>query len=356
MNLLVTLKKNELGVEQTIQPLVRSERVSNIYIVRDHAGPHAPKVYYYCPPKIFTHSGVIRIVAKLVLMLYLVATKNPQMILGFQTFPHGINAFICGKIFRKPIIVNIMGSPKNWRGRKKLIPLLKCCDIITTTGSKSREYLVQQGFDGNKVIILPDSIDVERFHHVPLPLKYDLISVARLSSEKNLGILLKAVAMVKNKKRNIKLGLVGDGPMKDALQEMVRNLDIVNNVEFLGFRQDPEYFYNSAKIYVLTSTTEGLPMSMLEAMSCGIPCIVSNVGNISDVAIDGFNAILVEDPHDVNAFASALTRLLEDSELYMTFSQNALKVRQSYCYERATEMWEKIFSLLNVNKTEKHSV
>ena len=349
MDLLVTLKKDKTTTGMTLQPLVRSKRVNRIYVVRDHPGAKLPKVKYYCLPKILTKSGVIKTVAKLVLMMYLTAIKKPQAILSFQSFPHGFNAFICGKIFRKPINVNIMGSPRNWRGRRKLIPLLRRFNAISVTGTKSREYLIKQGFDADKVYILPDAIDMERFRPTPVTKRYDVVTVTRLSPEKNLEVLLKAAAMVKTNKGDLKVGILGNGSTKDSLELLSRRLDIKKNVEFIGFKQNTDFYYNSSRLYVLTSTTEGLPMALLEAMACGLPPIVSNVGDISDAARDGFNAIVVDNPNDVNAFADAITKLLKDDVLRQTFSQNALKVRQDYCYERATEVWERIFDSLNLN-------
>lgn len=348
MDLLVTLKQGEITVEMTLQPLVRSEKVDKVYVVRDHQGPELPKVKYYCLPKVLTKSGAVRTIAKLVLMMWVTAIKKPQAILSFQSFPHGINAFICGKLFRKPTNVNIMGSPRIWRGRRKLIPILKRFDVITVTGSRSRQYLIEQGFDADKTYFLQDSIDIDRFQPLPLTKRYDLITVTRLSPEKNLETLLKAVAEAKEKMDNLRIGIVGDGPSRNHLENLNKQLHLENNVEFLGFKHDTEFYYNSARIYILTSVTEGQPMAMLEAMACGLPCIVSNVGDITDAAVDGFNAIVVDDPHDVSSFAKAIIRLLEDAELYRTFSQNALKVRENYCYERATEVWEEIFKTLNL--------
>jgi glycosyltransferase involved in cell wall biosynthesis len=348
MNLLVTLLQGEITMEMTLKPIATSDRVDQIYVVRDHAGPELSKVEYHCLPGLLAKSGVVKTVAKLVVMMYIAATRNPSAILSFQSFPHGINAFICGKIFRKPVNVNIMGSPKNWRARKKLIPILKRFDSVTVTGSKSRQYLIEQGFDGNRILILPDSIDTDRFYPQPLPRKYDILTVARLSSEKNLETLLKAVAIVKEKMENVTVGIVGDGPSKGDLEMLSQHLHLKDNVQFLGFRNNTEFYYNSARIYVLTSVTEGLPMAMLEAMACGLPCVVSNIGDISEAAVDGSNAFLVDDPFDATAFAAAIVKLLEDDQLYRIFSENALKIREKYCYQRATEVWEEIFDSLNL--------
>lgn len=342
MELLITLRQNNIVTEMSLQPLVQSKMINKIYVVRDYPANELPKVEYYCPWKFLTKSGIIKTVSKLMLMIYLTISKNPDVIVGYQSFPHSVNAFICGKIFHKPVVANIMGSPKNWHRRNLLLPLIKNCNMVSTTGSKSRDCLVRKGVDKAKIFVLPDSIDTDRFYPMDVARKYDIISIGRLSPEKNIETLLGAISKVKKIKKDITVGIVGDGPSKESLEKLTKELGITDNVDFLGFKDNTEFYYNSGKMYVLTSVIEGLPMAMLEAMACGLPCVVSNVGDVSDIAKDGENAIVIDDPYDVDGFAKAIIRLLNDDKLYKKLSENTKIVREKYCYESATKVWNEI--------------
>ena len=78
----------------------------------------------------------------------------------------------------------------------------------------------------------------------------------------------------------------------------------------LGFVDDIVAFYNSGKVFVLTSRTEGLPRTVIEAMACGIPCVVSNVGDMEDVIDDNVSGHLIQDYRNLNNFAGKINLLL----------------------------------------------
>src|SRR5205814_41154 len=111
-----------------------------------------------------------------------------------------------------------------------------------------------------------------------------------------------------------RLLLVGDGVLQPQLKRMVMELNIQDNVEFLGLRTDIIDLLQQSWGFVLPSRNEGMPNALLEAMACGLPCIATRVSGSEDVIADGFNGILVasEQPAEM---ACALRRLIEDTEL-----------------------------------------
>lgn len=353
MKLLVSINFNRIMNEQTLRPLINSDRVTRIYVVHDIDVPQMPKLERYNTPKWLyspghrlTLRGVIRTLWHFLLVFFIAIIKKPDAIVGFYIFPHALYAFICGKILRKPAIACIVDWPGIWHLKRRLIPMLKHCDVITTTGTKTQEFLLKQGVNKKKLFILPDSIDIERFKPLFLPKNYDIIFMGRIAPAKNVDTLLRVIAKVKKSKSNLTVGIVGDGPLMDSMKTLAAQLGITDNVEFLGFRNDPEQYYNSAKIFVLTSYYEGLPMAMLEAMACGIPCVVPDVGDITDAAINGVNAMVIDDPYDVNGFADAIISLLNNAELYKKLSENTKMVREKYWYESATKAWNGILDSL----------
>jgi glycosyltransferase involved in cell wall biosynthesis len=351
MKVLVAMNYLEGVNEDTLMPMVLSKKISEIYVVHDRPVPKLPKLECFSIPKQLKKSlhpdritiyGIIRTIGKLMLMIYVSLIKKPDAIIGCYIFPHAVYAFICGKIFKKAIIAYIDDSPRFWRLKRMFIPMLKRCDVIAVTGTKNREYLIKQGINEHKIHILPDSIDMERFKPVFLPKKYDIIFVGRLAPAKRIDTLLKAVKKVKEIRSDLKVGIVGDGPLRNSLEDLTNQLGIKENVEFIGFKNNTEFYYNSSRIFMLTSYYEGLPMAMVEAMACGIPCVVSSVGDVTDVAIDGFNAIVIDNPYDADSFADAIIKLLKDDEFYKKLSKNTQIVRERYCYDSATMFWDNL--------------
>ena len=92
-----------------------------------------------------------------------------------------------------------------------------------------------------------------------------------------------------------------------------------------------------------TSYREGLSMAMLEAMSCGLPCVVSNVGDTIDAAKRGYNSIVIVDFNDVNLFSKAVLKLLNDPVFYSQISANCRGfILENFSYANVTDTWEKI--------------
>ena len=354
MRLLASLSYGRNVSEYILRSLVDSERVSQVYVVSNRDMPQIPKVEVFRTPRWLsspfhrvTLRGILRVTAHFLLMLYLTMTKRPDVILGFNIFPQAIYAFTCARLRRKPAIVCIGDWPGIWQVRRTLFPILKHCDAITTTGSKTREYLINQGIKANRIFARPDPKDTERFKPIPMSKKYDLLFMGRLAPAKNLDTLLRVISVVRELKRDLKTAIVGDGYLRDSLEQLATQLDITNNVEFLGASDNPEYYYNCSRVLILTSHYEGLPNVMLEAMACGIPCVVPDVGDITDVAIDGVNAVVIKDPHDIPGFANAIIKLLDDNEFYHRLSQNTRQVvMDKYNLKIATDTWDKILNSL----------
>jgi glycosyltransferase involved in cell wall biosynthesis len=143
---------------------------------------------------------------------------------------------------------------------------------------------------------------------------------------------------------------VGDGPRKNELIQLAEKLGISENIDFVGFQTDVPYYYNSSKIFIHTSETEGLPNVVLEAMMCGLPCIVSNCGDILDIAKDGYNSLVIQKFDDYRGFANAIYNLLENDELYNNICRNALKITESVSIENVTQQWELILANNNFAK------
>ena len=216
---------------------------------------------------------------------------------------------------------------------------------ITATGTKTIKYLTENRVDLEKLQVLPDAVDMDKFIIKNKGgEKYDLIIVARFDPIKRLDNFIEIVNRVKLRIPSIKAVIVGDGPLKESLVEKVKTLNLNENIYFSGYTLDVHKYYTDSKICILTSEREGLPMTILEAMGTGLPCVVSNVGDIKDLVIDGWNSFIIDDFNDLDGYTTKIIQLLEEQDVYKNISKNAtIDVRRSYSYENAESVWKSIF-------------
>lgn len=139
-----------------------------------------------------------------------------------------------------------------------------------------------------------------------------LISAGDLINRKNYDIAIKAIAECKNK--NIKYFICGEGPKEEELKQLISNLNLQEQVYLLGYRNDIKELMNSADIFLFTTLQEGLPRSMMEAMSTGLPCIASNIrGNVD--LIENEKGGFLNNPNSPEDFAKSISILVNDKDL-----------------------------------------
>lgn len=133
---------------------------------------------------------------------------------------------------------------------------------------------------------------------------------ARLVTEKSLDILIKAIADI----HNVQLFIAGDGPEKQYLTNLVQELDLSTKVKFVGHTDDMVGFYHQLDLFVLTSSNEGLPLSILEAQSCNVPVLCSDVGAVHEGVCAQTGHLIKR--NTVNAFHVAIQAQMKRSSAY----------------------------------------
>jgi len=168
--------------------------------------------------------------------------------------------------------------------------------------------------------------------------EYDILFVGRLTKAKGVDILFKAIKILKEKyQHEIKAAIAGEGCLEKKLKGLVIELGIEKEVKFLGVRRDIEKLMKSTTLFVLPSRWEGLPLTVLEAMSSGASIIATKVGGIPEVIQSGKEGFLIS-PDDPEALAGAIAELLKDKELRVKLGINAYKkVKEKYSIEIYTK-------------------
>jgi len=155
-------------------------------------------------------------------------------------------------------------------------------------------------------------------------------AVGRMVAIKGFDILLSAVRIMITAKPEILLLLAGDGPLRPALMQRAQELNISENVMFLGFREDIVDIINCIDIFLISSHHEGIPTVMLEAMALKKAVISTNVGGIPEVIEDGVTGILVS-TGDAELLAIACLRILENPELKVQLGKKAeARIREGF--------------------------
>ncbi len=197
--------------------------------------------------------------------------------------------------------------------------------IIAVSEEVKRSHLGSSNFFSGKYTTIYNGIDLRLFdtkfdkskylEEFNLQDKTILIGiVARLSPMKAHEIFLQAMKRIIQKRNDVRAIVVGDGPRKLELIDLCDELGLKKNVVFAGFREDIPELMNLVDIATLSSDWEGLPMTILEAMACGKPVVVTDVGGNREAVVDGETGFIVP-PRDENALAERMLQLVEDPGL-----------------------------------------
>jgi glycosyltransferase involved in cell wall biosynthesis len=145
----------------------------------------------------------------------------------------------------------------------------------------------------------------------PDKLGFTLVTVARLAREKDHATLLRAAALARPHLPDLQVWILGDGPLRAELETLIRELQLEGCVQLAGERQDAGRWLKAADLFVLSSVSEGLPVSVLEAMAAGLPLLLTEVGGMPEMVHLTGGGRLVK-PCDPAGLARAIVELAAD--------------------------------------------
>jgi glycosyltransferase involved in cell wall biosynthesis len=277
---------------------------------------------------------------------------------------HGYKADLYGYVAARRSGKPIVATCHNWVGGTAALGIynhldrmaLKRFPGLAAVSDSVAQRLLASGVSARKIRTIANGIDVQTFERArPSPaLNFDgskvVGMVARLDLQKGFEYLLRAARELCGAFPELKVVIVGEGPDRNEIENMIRRLGLQTNVILTGQHSDMPSIYAALDVFVLPSLNEGLPMTILEAMAASRPVIATRVGAIPKVIQDGETGLLV-DPADSDGLRNALARLLNDSDLCCrigsaghdwvsrnyTSEAMALKYRQMYDEVLGTE-------------------
>lgn len=243
----------------------------------------------------------------------------------------------------------------------------KKIDTIIAISEGVKKVLIEGGIDPDCIDVVPSGIDFSPFEKDDLVLKQDnylrrelsfapddyLVGiVAHLADHKGHKYLIKATEILKKRAPNIKMIIVGEGPLRMMLNKQASDSGVEDIVFFLGFREDIPQILHSLDLFVISSYLEGMGSSILDAMACRLPVVATKVGGIPEVVIHGETGLLVP-PRTPSALAPAILRLYYNKALASRLGQKGYEVvHQKFSAEAMADkivvLYEKIASAKGV--------
>jgi len=228
----------------------------------------------------------------------------------------------------KTVIVTrhgIVSPPYLMRREIKFAAASRFCDWIVAVCDQARRNLTRAPFAAsNKIVRIYNGAHAPHVNGSPFPTKsgFTLLHVGRLSPAKDQQTLLRAFAVAKNKIPDLQLWMVGGGSLRAKLEAVARETGTSGSVTFFGEQADVAPFFAAADAFVLSSISEGVPVSLLEALASSLPAIVTEVGGMSEVARLS-DATMTAPPSDPEALALAIEKMANARDRFAYLRRSA---------------------------------
>ena len=235
-----------------------------------------------------------------------------------------------------------------WGGGRKYA--YKHLSAIVALSGKARDWL-SQNTHAERIKVIPNAASwpLSRYKPEVLPKnvlnenKKNLIAVGRLSEEKQINIIIECFAALENTMSDWDLVIIGDGPERIALENLICRLGLAERIKLPGRVGNICDWYETANLYVMSSRFEGFPNTLAEAMAYGLAAVSFDCDTgPRDIIRHETDGLLVENG-DVEALTQALQLLMSDHALRQKFATRAVEARQRFSIEKVAGMWEQLF-------------
>lgn len=247
---------------------------------------------------------------------------------------------------------------RNYPGvrRKVLVNRLasSLTDKVVAVSDDARAVAIDvEGVDPSKVVTILNGVDTDEFRpgdaaaaraRLGLPQGgYHVGCVARLSPEKDHATLLSAFAALRAGRPDAHLTLIGDGPLRKELEAEAARLSLGGGVTFAGTRGDIAELLPAFDVFVLSSTTEGISLTLVEAASAGLPIVATRVGGNPEIVRDGETGLLVP-PGDPAALAAGLELLASDPDRAEMGRRGRARMVERFSVDRMVQAYEHLYA------------
>lgn len=216
-------------------------------------------------------------------------------------------------------------------------------DHVVCVSQDSRQRSARLGIARRKLCTVWNGIDIARFPYQGPCAGGPVVTVARLSPEKDMQTLIRAAAIAVARIPSFRLEVAGDGPCFAELEQLAAALGVRGQVRLLGKVEDVPGLLARASLFVLPSLTEGISLTLLEAMAAGLPVVATAVGGTPEVVLEGKTGWLVT-PGDAEALAARMCGVLESPALGLAMGRCGHdRVEQHFDVRRMVRQYEDLY-------------
>ena len=348
---------NEIGViapSPSFKNCVEQDKGSKIFRTKGLVLPfYMNNKYHFSPFPIFQSKKIIK-------------TFKPDIVNVCSPYPIGVSAMLCAKKYGIPVVGSIHILPENmlspflnsryynmmnrysWSYLVRFFNLVDWATVPTQTGA---EMYVDRGLK-TKITPISNGVNTKIFNpnndgeylrkKFKIPKKNVVLYTGRMSSEKNLDVLIKAIPLVLKEIDAHFLFCGSGGGYKQDMKKLTKNLHVSDKTTFTDFLDWKNYIniYSLADLFVMPAEAELQSIVTMEAIASGLPVVVVNRGAVPELVLD--NGLLF-DPRNSKQLASNIVKILSDKTLKRKMSKNSLKLIKSHSMDYVGCQYEKVF-------------
>jgi sugar transferase (PEP-CTERM/EpsH1 system associated) len=293
---------------------------------------------------------------KLVWDLYRLFRRERPHVVHTHAWGTLLEGLVAARLARVPVVIHGEHGTLQLRPYQRWLQRLgwsAADDVLSVSSRLADKIASETGFSRAAIRVLPNGVDLSRFDRIDraatraaLGLSADArvaVTVGRLVPVKDQRTLLEALALLHRDQVPATLLVAGDGPLRESLEAQAVTLGIAPQVRFLGHRPDVEQILGAADVFVLSSASEGMSNTILEAMACRLPVVATHVGGADEMVIDGETGYLVP-PGAPRPLADALAPLLTDAGRARTMGvAGRLRAEQEFSLSGMLRRYESLY-------------
>ena len=286
-------------------------------------------------------SKIKRNVTRILKLRKILKEEKPDAVISFMKEPN-FRTIIASIGLPNKVITSVRNDPnREYSGfigtlvGKIILPLSNGCIFQTKDA--------QQWFPKKlikKSCIIFNAVD-ESFYNVQKDFGENIVSVGRLSKQKNFKMLIEAFSQIKDQFCNVNLEIYGKGEEEEELLTLIKQLNLIDRVKLKGISDNIPNVLKKAKLFVLSSDYEGMPNCLMEAMAVGVPCIATNCpcGGPRALICNDINGILIP-INDKECMSNAIFSVLNNESMAHTLGENARKKAEEFHPDIIFKQWK----------------
>lgn len=291
--------------------------------------------------------AVINNIKRISRIRQVISKELPDVVFSFMTETN-IVTILATFLSGKRVIVSERSDPEKdkksaiWKLLRKIT--YRNATLVTSNSKAALDYLARIVKKDN-LVYLPNPVEGCReigTHAEDSESRKIILVVARLHQAKGIDILIDAMSILKSKNKEYQVWIAGDGPEKENLQNQAKDLAVEQNIRWLGEVSELISLYKMASLFVLPSRREGMPNALLEAMSCGLPVIISDASpGPLEYVVNGESGLVFESGSS-SSLADAIDELMGDDAKRHGMGKNSIDKVKPFLCSNIIPQWEKI--------------